>query len=190
VDYNSLGNCPELPHSEWIHVPGLVEARLLAGRLSAVRETGSLISVSGSWAPVELDMLRKLDDRPFDLLVLNSMEAMKTGADQRNVLLELQGAARSVIITEGKDGAYGILNGEPFDVAAPSIEAEETTGAGDAFCAGLLAALVRGCNPGLAMGFAVRVAGRQLRQRGGVVRDPGTFSDLREWLERRSGGTS
>ncbi|RUL47797.1 carbohydrate kinase family protein [Lysinibacillus antri] len=43
-----------------------------------------------------------------------------------------------VLITVGADGAYAVLNGEIFHVATDKVEAVDTTGAGDAFMAGVL----------------------------------------------------
>lgn len=43
-----------------------------------------------------------------------------------------------VLITVGADGAYAVLNGEVIHVPTERVEAVDTTGAGDAFMAGVL----------------------------------------------------
>ena len=43
-----------------------------------------------------------------------------------------------VLITVGADGAYAVLNGETIHVPTEKVEAVDTTGAGDAFMAGVL----------------------------------------------------
>ena len=59
-----------------------------------------------------------------------------------------------VIITLAQRGAYYSGNGEQFLVPAFSVQAVDTTGAGDAFCGGLLAALSEGCDMKQAIRFA------------------------------------
>uniref|UniRef100_UPI00293D35C4 PfkB family carbohydrate kinase n=1 Tax=Janthinobacterium sp. TaxID=1871054 RepID=UPI00293D35C4 len=57
------------------------------------------------------------------------------------------------------------------------------TGAGDAFCAGLLAALSRGAAPEPALRLASRVAARILTQRGGLLDDPALMADMAEEMQ-------
>ena len=48
-----------------------------------------------------------------------------------------------VVVTDGGRGAHAVGMSEPFAVAAPQITVVDTVGAGDAFMAGLINALVR-----------------------------------------------
>lgn len=76
-----------------------------------------------------------------------------------------------VVVTRGRDGVYALGPAGEIEQAAPPVEAVDTVGAGDAFTAGLLAALQRAgrlSRPGLrslpagvlaeALGYAQRVA--------------------------------
>jgi sugar/nucleoside kinase (ribokinase family) len=187
ADYRSLGGCPGLPPATWIHVPGLVEARLLENRLAQARARGSRISVSGSWAPKELEQLRLLDDEPWDLLVLNTDEAYYAAGGSEGGIDEIADAASDIVITDGEAGAFGVIDGAFHSVPAVRADVQDTTGAGDAFCAGFLTARMTGRDPTDALEMAVRVASRQLGLPGGVPSDPRAFEDLRHALLKNGG---
>lgn len=53
----------------------------------------------------------------------------------------LDEGASLVVVTRGGDGALGVTAGSEVNVGAPAVEVVDTVGAGDAFTAGLLAAL-------------------------------------------------
>ena len=179
ADFEALGRCGPLPAARWIHVPGLVEARYMAAPLAQARAAGARVSVSGSWAPGELARLTTLTTRPWDLLVLNAKEAAAAAGDAREAPARLAAAAHSVIVTAGAEGAFGLLDGKAVQAPSDPVEVREFTGAGDAFCAGLLAARLRGAAGAEALALGCHAAGRILGQQGGVVLDPSRFADLR-----------
>lgn len=191
ADAEALAACPTLPPARWIHVPGLREARLLAPRLAEARAAGARVSVSGSFAP---DELARLGDEAaeagprWDLLVFNEREAQVLTGSAEAALERLAGAARDLVVTLGDRGAIGILAGEAVrtDAAALDVAASsaDPTGAGDAFCAGLLAALVRDWPGPRAIRFAAKVAAKVLGVRGGAVLEPGLLDPLLAELER------
>lgn len=179
ADYESLGHCPGLPGARWIHVPGLLEARALAAPLARARAAGARISVSASWAPAELARLGADQTRAWDLLILNDKEAACAAGDALAAPARLQGAAASVVVTAGAQGAYGQLAGQAVSCpAAPGVAARDFTGAGDAFCAGLLTALMRSLAGDDALRYGCLVASRVLTQVGGVINDPALLADL------------
>lgn len=178
ADFESLSHCGTLPSAKWIHVPGLLEARYMAGPLAKARAAGAKISVSGSWAPGELGGLKSHTTQPWDLLVLNAKEAAAAVGDPRQAPALLQGAASQVVVTDGPEGAFGQLEGKPVRCAGEQVVVKDFTGAGDAFCAGLLVALVRGATGEDALRQGCRVASRILTQSGGVVEDPALLADL------------
>lgn len=178
ADFKALLSCTTLPTAQWIHVPGLLEARYLAEPLAKARAAGAMISVSGSWAPEELTALQNHDTQPWDLLILNEKEASFAVQDSQHALSKLQGAASSIVVTAGQKGAFGLLNGIKVSCSGKPVAVKDFTGAGDAFCAGLLASIIQGREGDAALGYACQVAARLLTQIGGVVEDPALLKDL------------
>jgi len=81
-----------------------------------------------------------------DLLVMNKEEAqLLAGKDSINNLLKrLQGYAKIVIITDGKNGACAYNGVTKYKVIPRKIKVVETTGAGDAFASGVTAGIMKG----------------------------------------------
>lgn len=178
ADYGALERLHALPAAAWIHVPGLEEAARLAAVLAQARRAGARISVSASWALPRLAALAELQGRPWDVLVLNEKEAAAACGDAAAAPHRLAGAAASVVVTAGAAGAYGVLAGKAVRIAAAAEQVVDVTGAGDAFCAGLVAGLARGAPPERAMHAGSRAAALVLRQSGGLVAEPAGFADL------------
>jgi sugar/nucleoside kinase (ribokinase family) len=177
ADFASLQQCQTLPAARWIHVPGLLEARYLARPLARARAAGARISVSGSWAPEELAALGALSHRPWDLLILNDKEAAFAAEDPQLAPDRLQGAAASVVVTAGAAGAFGRLDGVWASCPAVPVQAIDFTGAGDAFCAGLLSSLLRGGSAEEALRLGCGVAAKMLTHTGGVAQDPAWLAE-------------
>jgi ribokinase len=84
-----------------------------------------------------------------DVVVLNATEFRDLtglafdGGDNVAAILDAIGIGRAVI-TRGKDGAVVVEGGSAHDVPAPVVEVVDSTGAGDAFCGALAAALAGG----------------------------------------------
>ena len=89
----------------------------------------------------------------LDVLIVNEHEA-RALAGALGVATEPERFATAVhrrcraavVVTLGGRGALAAADGRLLAVAAPSIEVVDTTGAGDAFCGGLAAALDAGAN--------------------------------------------
>jgi sugar/nucleoside kinase (ribokinase family) len=177
AEFDCFENCPPLPSCSWIHVPGLHEANALSDRLDAARANGSRISVAGSWAPAELEKLNTRRHPHWDLLVLNSDEAA-IAAGSEGEIQRLFGAAREIVVTNGAEGAHIYSSGRIDHVPSPVTTVVDSTGAGDAFCAGLLAGLQRGRVLSDAVTVGARAASRILGQHGGVASDSSLFRDL------------
>lgn len=86
-----------------------------------------------------------------DLLLPNAVEAQALGGAAAMLT-----SVRAVAVTDGASGARWIdADGAQWHVAAKPVAALDTTGAGDAFNAGLLAAWVAGADPGAALAAGV-----------------------------------
>ncbi len=178
ADFGALDQVEQLPAGDWIFVPGLEEAARLAAPLARARRQGAQVAVSASWSEARLAQLATLGGTPWDLLVLNQKEAEAACGDIGKAPQLLAGAAASVIVTMGPHGARGTLGGASFSAPAAPAAVIDTTGAGDAFCGGLLAALVRGLAPAAALQLAARAAAVILEQRGGMLSTPDRMAAL------------
>lgn len=170
ADFEALSRAGALPDSEWIHVAGLAEAKALESRLAEARRNGARVSISGSWVPERLEALRGRTEQLCDLLILNLDEAkFATGSALRAPEL-LRHVAPSVLVTDGPRGAQGILLGEKVKASVPRpLVAKDTTGAGDSFAGGLLAAIVRGESPDMALRAGIASATAHLMAGGGTA---------------------
>ncbi|WP_324808279.1 adenosine kinase [Sphingomonas sp. LY29] len=87
-----------------------------------------------------------IDSGGIDLLFANMDEALQlTGrTDPETALTELATKVDTLVVTRGAEGATAIANGERISIpAAPVAQVVDTTGAGDLFAAGFLAARAR-----------------------------------------------
>jgi ribokinase len=77
-----------------------------------------------------------------------------------------------VVVTMGGEGAMIVRRSGPTHVAAPSVVAVDTTGAGDAFCGAVAAELARGAYLEAAVRFAVRAAAVAVTRHGAQAAMP------------------
>jgi len=90
-----------------------------------------------------------IDSGGVDLLFCNEDEAFQlTGrTNLKDALTELSIKVPTLVVTKGAEGAIAIENGERISIpAAPVGEVIDTTGAGDLFAAGFLAARCKGAS--------------------------------------------
>ena len=111
------------------------------------------------------DLLQK-----FDCLICNQLEAgvffsddysEKKPEEMEYILAELLKVANvpAMVVTMGGEGAvYAVANGEKGFCPAQKIQVKDTTGAGDAFCAGVSAGLTYGKTLGQAVEIGTRLA--------------------------------
>ena len=118
------------------------------------------------------------------ILVPNEGEAQALTGESDPVTAARVLAARSgapVVVTLGDMGAVFVENGEFVRVAAPIVEAVDTTGAGDAFVGALAAELSAGRSLTEAVQFAVHAASLSVRVAGAHEGMP-TRDDVRQSL--------
>jgi len=116
---------------------------------SAGRKVGFTLSESVCIAERKEPFTRMIDSGGVDLLFANEDEALQlTGrTDLQSALDELRTRVPTLVITKGPQGAIGIEGDEYISIpAAPVDQVVDTTGAGDLFAAGFLAARCKGAS--------------------------------------------
>jgi len=121
------------------------------GELSGAAERARRAEASVFWNPAPVpagDIAACLEASAT--LVVNESEAAViavglgiAAADPEAFAERLAGAGRAVVVTLGAGGVLARSGNARYRFAAPKIEAVDTTGAGDAFCGALAAALDR-----------------------------------------------
>ncbi|WP_435182614.1 carbohydrate kinase family protein [Halobellus sp. EA9] len=164
-------------------VSGLVDARErgavstlvfdLAGPLSELEGRGT--------TPATIDRLLPV----VDLFVVGEVAAESYfggGVEEAVTTLARRGVSRAAV-TRGRDGAVLLDEGAVIDVPAFEVDVADTTGAGDAFTAGLIHTwLLGGQSPAAAGRFAAAAAALNCTADGARGRLP-SESAVREFLE-------
>ncbi len=128
-------------------LPGLLDGRL-PGKLAEARARGLLTSldvVISRAQPDPAPLWPCLSH--LDLFLCNQREAHYLTGERnpaRAARALRERGARAVVIKLGAEGCWAEGAGFSGRVPAPQVEVVDTTGAGDAFAAGLIAALLRG----------------------------------------------
>jgi sugar/nucleoside kinase (ribokinase family) len=90
----------------------------------------------------------------------------------------------TAVITYGERGSIAARDGQTLSIGVYRVDAQDTTGAGDAFRGGYIAAQLRGCDFETSLRAASATAAmccRELSSRGGLPRSWGT---LRAFMRR------
>ena len=126
-------------------------ARELPGVLARVRERGVTTSLDTNWDPAErwagvAECLPHLD-----LLLPNAQEAVALaralGGDPADAVAAaklLADRGPIVVVKDGADGGFAVAEGRVVRAAGLTVDVVDTTGAGDSFDAGFLAAWLDG----------------------------------------------
>ena len=170
----AAGDLPDdlLGAGDHLHVAGyaLLRDGSRDAALSAIERAvaaGMSTSLDPSSAALLSGGLRQLG-KGVGLLVPNVLEArvlagVEDPADAARALAE---SFREVVVTLGEEGALWTNGADVVRVAAEPAEVVDTTGAGDAFAAGLLAARLRGVDPGQALSAGCALAARAIASTG------------------------
>ena len=136
--------------AQWFYVTSL------GGKLALMEKLLTFAKRNGvkvAWNPGTMELRYGLERltpliRKTDVFNLNVEEAMLlTGRKDRDIAAlrdELRGLPRrAIVITDGKNGAYGADRGSAWHVAAMNVKRINVTGAGDAFGSGFVAGLMK-----------------------------------------------
>ncbi len=163
-----------LTHARHVHFAVALPRTVAARLLPALRDAGTTVSLDPGWQPVwSEDEANRSTCREVDFFLPNEKEAaclagLKTGKATPHELAAalLQMGFANTVVKLGSKGAIATCGGTVTYVAAPEVEVIDTTGAGDAFDAGFIDALLdsastesmlrRGCLLG---SFSVRAVG-------------------------------
>jgi len=118
--------------------------------LPALRAASCTISLDVGFSPDWLRSTANLDTcRSIDYLLPNEREAsLLCSSDSANYLSFAQHSGLSqAVVKLGSRGAAMLANGRRYTVSSPPVEVVDTTGAGDAFDAGFIDALLDRSNP-------------------------------------------
>ena len=141
------------------------------GRIRAFRRAGVTTSWDFGWNE------RVADDGEFfaligalDYVMVNHQEALLfTGTPTLDrAVAALRRSARVAIVKSGPRGSRWVSETMDMTVRAPTVRALDTTGAGDAFNGGFLAARLRGATPERALAAGNRMGALSTRALGGI----------------------
>jgi sugar/nucleoside kinase (ribokinase family) len=146
--------------------------------LAAARAAGLSTSVDPQSAPLIHDPAGFLAAvRGVDLLLPNADElAALTGSPDPATARELLSTVGAVAVTLGADGACWVDQNEISTVGAQPADCVDSTGAGDAFDAGLLTAWLTGAGPVAALRAGVRAGSSAVGRVGAHPRRSGQTS--------------
>ena len=155
--WSALKDCPDLSSFDWIHVPGLPEAKHLETQLRDAAQAGTKVSLSASWHPELLHELKQRSDSFWDVVFLNELEA-DPNEEAEDELQAFSKCAKNIVLTKGKAGARALFDGQLFNSPSQHADAVNVTGAGDAFAAGFVCALLEQQSPQTALDWASKAA--------------------------------
>ena len=153
IDYEDIDE-ELLKHSRYIYLEGLLfeserAAQTMLKAVVTAKKYGVKIALTISDATCidhHGDMLMQFIQNDIDLLFANTKEARTlSGANSNEAALQmLSNWCEYVAVTDGKHGSMVSFNGEITKIAPNRVAAVDTTGAGDAYAAGLLYGITRG----------------------------------------------
>lgn len=172
----ALSALPSLPR-EHLHVSAYalfhepVRPVVLAGMAHALSQGATVSLDVASSAPLRStgrDVIRGWCTGALVLANLDEAHVLTGRGDPADAALELATWGRAAIVKSGRDGAWIAVDDTVERVVVPTtvVTPVDTTGAGDAFAAGLLAALVQGATVTAAIATGHGVAARAIARVG------------------------
>jgi sugar/nucleoside kinase (ribokinase family) len=152
----------------------------VAALFRAARSRGATTSLDTNWDPADRwDGHLRGALAETDVFLPNREEAIRiTGeASLDEAVASLAGTVATVAVKCGADGGVARRGAHVVRVAAPPVAVVDTTGAGDSFGAGFLAATLRGLDLERALAIAVRCGSLSTRGAGGTA-SQATWSEV------------
>jgi sugar/nucleoside kinase (ribokinase family) len=153
IDYEDIDE-ELLKHSRYIYLEGYLfdsecAAKTMLRAVEVARENGIKISMTASDVKCvnrHRDLIIQLIQNDVDFLFANAHEAQALSGTNNNdaALRVLSGWCEGVSVTDGEYGSMVSFNGEVAKITPYSVSALDTTGAGDAYAAGLLYGITSG----------------------------------------------
>jgi sugar/nucleoside kinase (ribokinase family) len=169
-----------------LHFTGLQTDPAAPQLLAEVKQRGVTISMDCQHRVVSISdpLLREVLSQ-LDVFMPNRAEAaqLTQEADVHAAAAQLLALVPRVVIKDGANGAHGWCNGHYTYQPAISVDVVDTTGAGDVFNAGFLAAWLSGQPFEAALRWGVICGGLSTRGHGGATTAP-TLEELQAWLAR------
>jgi sugar/nucleoside kinase (ribokinase family) len=148
----------------------------LPGLFGVAQDAGATTSIDPNWDPAERWDGGLRDVLPStDVFLPNEAEVTRiSGAsDVDDAARRVAEMAGTVVVKMGAEGAFAVhADAEPVRVSACAVEVVDTTGAGDTFDAGFLAASLEGRSLRDALRFAAACGALSTRASGGVDAQP------------------
>jgi len=119
--------------------------------LRAAREAGLTTSMDTCWDP-KGEWMNVLDPclPELDILFMNEDEAMQIAAGRSLPTMArtiLEQGTRAIVLKRGREGCSVFTSSDEITCPAYEVDVQDTTGAGDCFVAGFLAAHLEGASP-------------------------------------------
>jgi sugar/nucleoside kinase (ribokinase family) len=174
-----------------LHFGGLTVDERMPGLIRTCHAQGITVSMDCQCQKNTLDspLVREVLSQ-LDLFMPNAVETrLLTKTDTLEQALDvLTGVARYVVVKNGAQGAVARRDGVVYHVPALPLPAiVDTTGAGDVFNAGFLAAYLRGLGVEECLRWGNYCGGMSTQGWGGIQTAP-TLAQLQDWLAARSRG--
>jgi sugar/nucleoside kinase (ribokinase family) len=174
-----------LRRARHVHMSSLfLQPLLAAGAMRLIErahEVGASTSIDTGWDPTEEWALSAEALREVGVLLPNSEEAVRlagTAGDPRDAARALADGGPTVALKLGADGAAAFADAERVELPAPAVDAVDTTGAGDSFDAGFIAAWLDGQGLAAALALGVACGALSTRAAGGTAAQP-TLAEAR-----------
>jgi ribokinase len=162
-----------------VHMSSLFLQPLLAAGaarlIERAHEVGASASIDTGWDPAERWALPAQALREVDVLLPNAEEAVRLAGAQRDphdAARALADAGPTVALKLGAEGAAAFAGDQRVELPAPAVDAVDTTGAGDSFDAGFIAAWLEGEGLAAALALGVACGALSTRAAGGTAAQP------------------